>query len=175
MNNTRRIDFEGLSLKDALDLAALVEQEARERYQEFAEQMRLHHNPEAAAFFEKMGRIEGKHEESLAAQRRALFGDDPRAVTREMIFDIEAPEYDEARATMTVTEALGAALRSEEKAFAFFDAALEKVRDPSVRALFEELRADETEHQRLVRAEIARQPPEPLIGLADVSDEPVAH
>lgn len=175
MDKIRLIDLEKLTLKDALDLAALVEEEARDRYQELAEQMQLHHNPEAASFFEKMKRIETKHEEQLARRRKELFGDEPRAVRREMIFDIEAPEYHEAHATMTVTEAMEAALRSEEKAFAFFDRAIGKVRDPEVHALFEELRADELEHQRLVKAEIAKLPPEPAIGRADVEDEPVAH
>ena len=35
---TRGIDFRALSLKDALDLAVLIEQEAEERYEEFAAQ-----------------------------------------------------------------------------------------------------------------------------------------
>jgi erythrin-vacuolar iron transport family protein len=175
MDKIRLIQFETLSLKDALDLAALVEEEAKDRYEELAEQMQLHHNPEVADFFSWMKRIESKHEQQLAARRKELFGDEPRAVRREMIFDIEAPEYDEARATMTVTDALHAALRSEAKAFAFFDAALAKVKDPEVRALFEELRDDEAEHQRLVKAEIAKRPAEPAIGVDDFSDDPVAH
>jgi len=39
MTSTLGIDFASLSLKDALDLAVLVEEEARERYEEFADQM----------------------------------------------------------------------------------------------------------------------------------------
>ena len=42
------IDFAALSLKDALDLAVLIEEEAKERYEDLAEQMELHHTPEAA-------------------------------------------------------------------------------------------------------------------------------
>lgn len=175
MTQTRDVDFDKLTLKDALDLAMLVEQEAKDRYEELAEQMELHHNPEVAELFRKMKGIEAKHESQVTARRRALFGDAPRAVRREMIFDVEAPDYDEARATMTVRQALEVSLRSEKKAWAFFDAALAKVKDPEVRSLFAELRSDEADHQKLVEAQIARLPPDPPIDLGDASDEPVAH
>jgi rubrerythrin len=53
------------------------------------------------------------------------------------------------------------ALASEEKAYGFFDAALRQIVDPRVRELFEELRAEEREHQRLVRERLDRLPPGP--------------
>ena len=58
---TKDIDFAKLSLQDALDLAVLIEEEARERYEEFAHQMRLHHTHEAARFFRFMAGNEEKH------------------------------------------------------------------------------------------------------------------
>ena len=40
------IDFDGnLSLRDTLDLAIYVEEEAKERYEDFAQQMEAHHTP----------------------------------------------------------------------------------------------------------------------------------
>ena len=39
---TQQLDFNELSLRDALDLAVLIEEEARARYVEFAEQMEQH-------------------------------------------------------------------------------------------------------------------------------------
>ena len=48
------IDFSALTLKDALDLAILIEEEARERYEDFADQMEQHHTPEAGRFFRFM-------------------------------------------------------------------------------------------------------------------------
>lgn len=174
MDKTRSIDFTKLTLRDALDLAALVEEEAQERYQEFTDQMEIHHNTEAAQFFRFMIGVEGIHEKRLREKRIKLFGDTPRAVKREMIFDIEAPDYDEVRATMTARQALEAALHSEKKAWAFFDAALAEVTDPEVRELFTELRADELEHQKLVENVMAKLPPDSLLTAEDVSDEPVA-
>jgi len=175
VSTTRGIDFAHLSLQDALDLAVLIEEEARERYEEFAEQMEVHHTPEAARFFRFMSGNEEKHRAELAARREELFGDAPAAVTRAMLFDVEAPEYDEARVFMSAREALRAALRSEEKAHAFFVEALPRLEDGAVRALFEELRDEEVEHQRLVKVELSKLPPDPGFEPDAFADEPVAH
>jgi rubrerythrin len=172
---TRNIDFEALSLKDAVDLAMLVEQEAKERYSELFDQMVLHHNPEVAAFFKRMFHVEVAHENHLTERRRELFADAPVTVRREMLFDIEAPDYDEVRQDMTARDALHVALRAEQKAFAFFDAALAQVKDASVRELFANLRYEERQHQAFVEAEIARLPLDEGVNGAAFEDEPVAH
>ncbi len=174
-SKTRGLDFETLSLKDALDLATLIEQEAKDRYSELADQMELHHDAEAAGFFRKMLQNEAAHEAHLAERRRALFGTEPREVRREMVFDIEAPDYDEVRHGMTVRDALGAALRSERKAYAFFDAALTKVKDPRVVDLFTKLRDEEREHQGYVERELAKLPADAPVDPRAFEDEPVAH
>jgi rubrerythrin len=172
---TRGIDFARLLLKDALDLAVLVEEEAQERYEEFTHQMVAHHTPEAAAFFQFMSENEAKHGEQLRQRRQKLFGDAPRTVARAMLFDIEAPDYDEVRASMTPRQALETALRAEQKAHAFFVGALPSIQDPAVRSLFEELRDEELEHQDLVRAQLARLPPAAEVDGSAFEDEPVGH
>jgi len=174
MSPTKGIDFATLSLKDALDLAVLIEEEAKERYEEFADQMELHRTKEAAHFFRFMAGNEEKHRAELAARRTERFGDEPSAVTRAMIFDVEAPDYDEARAFMTERAALRSALRSEVKAHAFFVAAIPQLKDADVRTLFEELRDEEVEHQRMVKDEIRKAPKDPSLSGDDFGDEPVA-
>jgi erythrin-vacuolar iron transport family protein len=168
------IQFSNLTFKDALDLAVLIEEEAKERYEEFADQMETHHTPEAARFFRFMARNEEKHRAELAFRRGEIFAEAPRSVTRAMIFDVEAPDYDEARAFMTARDALESALRSEEKAHAFFIAALPQVFDTQVRVLFQELRDEEVEHQDLVRLELSKLPPDSPLKAEDFVDEPVA-
>ncbi len=174
MEKTRSIDFSKLTLCDALDLATLVEEEAKERYEEFGHQMELHHNPTAAGFFKFMLKIEGLHENRLAERRKELFGDAPRTVRREMIFDIEAPEYHDVRANMTHRQALETALTAEKKAFAFFDEAVKHVDNEEVRDLFNELREEELEHAGLVEKEIAKLPPDSPATPEDDDEEPVA-
>lgn len=157
----KSLDYAGLSLMDALDLAILVEEEAQERYEEFAHQMSTHRTPEAAKFFLLMEQNEARHRVVLTARRKKLFGAAPRRVTREMLWDVEAPEYDGARAFMTVRQALGVVMAAETKAHDFFDRTLKHITDPEVRVLFEELRAEECEHQEAVRIELAKLPPGP--------------
>jgi rubrerythrin len=170
----RSLDLSRLSLKDALDLAALIEEEAHERYLELADQMDKHRTPEAARFFRFMAENEAKHGAELAERRRALFGDAPREVRSTMIFDVEAPDYDEARAFMTARAALAIALRCERKAHAFFVEALPHVQEPQVEALFAELRDEEVHHQELVQRELQRLPPDADQGGEEFVDEPAA-
>jgi rubrerythrin len=169
-----KIDFDNLSLKDALDLAILIEDEARERYSEFVDQMVLHHTPEAAEFFRKMVINETKHQAELTHRRRALFRDAPSVVKRSMLWDVEAPEYDQARVFMSAQKAMGVALRSEIKAHDFFIEALPHIKDPEVRKLFEELRDEEIQHQVMVCKEIEKLPPDPEIDPNAFEDEPNA-
>ena len=171
---TPGMDFSRLSLQDALDLAILIEEEAKERYEEFAHQMQLHRTPAAARFFTYMAENEEKHGTALSARRISLFGDTARKVTRAMIFDIEAPDYDQARAFMRPRQAMEAALASEEKAHAFFVSTLPAIQDPQVKALFEELRDEELEHQALVKTELAKLPPDSKLSDEDFVDEPAA-
>lgn len=172
MQKTRSIDWSNITLRDALDLAILIEEEAKDRYDEFVDQMEIHHNDEAVRFFRFMRHNEEKHQHQLEERRAARYGDEPRVVRREMIFDIEAPDYDEVRGYMTVREALETALRAEQKAHAFFVEALGNLADPEVRALFEDLKLEEIEHENLVRKEIAKLAPDGRWTTEDFADDP---
>jgi len=170
----KSIDYASLSLMDTLDLAILTEEEAMERYGEFVDQMELHHTPDAAAFFRFMVENERKHGMRLAEKRQALFGNELPRMRREMLWDVEAPDYGEARAFMSPRQAMETALRSEVKAHEFYVRALDRAEDPDVRALFERLRDDELGHRGLIEKELAKLPPGPDIDPDDYADEPVA-
>jgi rubrerythrin len=173
MGPTAGIDLERLTLRDALDLAVLIEEEARDRYCEFADQLAAHDTPEAADFFARIARIEERHRGELLERRRTLFGSAPSSVERRQIFDVEAPGYDEARAFMGVRQALETVLAAEVKAHDFFNQALPRVKDTELRALFTELRDEEVHHQALVKAELARCPEKSYDSEA-YADDPVA-
>jgi rubrerythrin len=170
----RAIDFANLSLVDALDLAILIEDEARDRYEEFADQMDMHHTPDAARFFRDMAINETKHGTELTERRQKLFPTEPRKVTRDMLWDVEAPGYEAARMIMTAHDAMEVALEAEIKAHDYFAAALQHVKDPDVKALFTELRDEEIEHQDMGKAAMAKLPPRPILTGEDVADEPVS-
>ena len=92
---------------------------------------------------------------------------EPPKVKLDDIFDVEAPEVGEVRWNMSAFKAYRLALFSEQKAFAFYDEALEYVDQPDVKALFEELRDEEAEHVRMLEEIIAKLPPSAAIDLED--------
>lgn len=165
------IDFPQLSLKDALDLAIAMEEEAKARYEEFAKMTGGRYVGDAADWFRQMAVYEAKHGADLAARRRALFGDAPRRITADQLDDAEAPDRGKPRTFMSARQALEVALSSEEKAWDFFDSALKGVANAEVRALFEELRGEEEKHARLVRERLEKLPPGPDVE-EDEADEP---
>ena len=168
----KEIDFTRLTLQDALDLAVLIEDEAKDRYREFAEQMDACFTPEAARFFRFMSDNEAKHSQVLRARRQARFEALPVLVHRSMIWEVEAPAYEKARSFISVRKVLEIALEAEIKAHDFFAAAIPHLTDPDVRALFEELRIEEMEHREMVTKELMKQPPDDPGDPDDFADEP---
>jgi erythrin-vacuolar iron transport family protein len=167
-----RLDFARLSLMDALDLASLIELEARKRYTEFADSLGSRGVDDAGAVFRSMAVNENKHCEEIAERRLALFGDRPAKVTIDDIFDVEAPGVGDVRWNMSALKAYQLALYSEQKAFAFYDEALEYVTQPEVKVLFEELREEEAEHVRMLVKIIANLPPSAEVELEDEDYDP---
>jgi rubrerythrin len=165
-----KINFSTLDLMDALDLAVLIESEARDRYNFFAEQIGRRDAVDAASIFESMAVNEAKHGEQLAERRQELFGDKPMRVSKTAIFDVEAPEFGAPRWNMSPYKAFQLALASEEKAYSFYDEAIKHVKDAGVRQLFTELRDEETEHVRLVKDAIAALPPGSDVDVEDLDD-----
>jgi rubrerythrin len=157
---------------DALDLAALIEVEARKRYTEFAESFGSRGGDDAGAVFRAMAVNEDKHCEEIAERRIRLFGDRPAKVTLDDIFDVEAPEVGDVRWNMSALKAYQLALYSEQKAFAFYDEALEYVNQPDVKALFGELREEEAEHVNMLVKIIAGLPPSAEVELEDEDYDP---
>ena len=174
MTQQKGIDFSKLTLKDALDLAILIEEEAHDRYSEFVDQMEIHHTPEAAHFFRTMAKNEARHKAELTERRRVLFQDEASGVDRSMLWDVEAPDYDKTRAFMSVRQCMTVALECEIKAHDFFEAALEHIENPAVQKLFKELREEEVLHQTLVRKEMNLLPQTSDVDPDDYADEPVA-
>ncbi len=151
------LDLSKLSLMDALDLAILIEEEARQRYTMFASQLESYQG--AGSFFASMAENEAKHGNELLERRIALFGKTPMKVKLIDLFDVEAPEVGAPRRGMSTVQAFELGLASEKKAYDFYDMALPGITDPEVRTLFTELRDEETEHVEMLREAMAKLPP----------------
>ncbi len=154
-----RLDLSKLSLMDALDLASFIEEEAYQRYKMFAAQLGRTGGYDAGSFFATMADNEAKHGTELLARRKALFGDTPAKLTLDDLFDVEAPEMGAIRRGMSTVRAFELGLEAEKKAYDFYDGALPGITNAEVRALFTELRDEETEHVEMLREAMAKLPP----------------
>jgi rubrerythrin len=151
------LDFAKLDLRDALDFAIGIEEDAQLRYQEFT---RLVVHPGARQFFAEMVVNETKHRRQLESRRDVLFRKAPRRFDTSVDAAVEAPDPSEVTPEISVLEAMQVALRAETRAFEFYASAIPHLRDPDVRAFFEELKEEEVQHQAAIRDMIAKLCPE---------------
>jgi rubrerythrin len=74
---------------------------------------------------------------------------------------------------MSTVQAYLLGLAAEKKAYDFYDMALPGITDPDVRALFTELRDEETEHVEMLREAMAKLPPSASVEVEfDLDDAP---
>ena len=166
------LDLSKLSLMDALDLAILIEEEARQRYEMFASLIgRRGSGHDAGSFFASMAENEAKHGTDLLERRMALFGKVPMKLKLDDLYDVEAPDTGTPRRGMSIVKAFEVGLSAEKKAYDFYDKALPGITDPEVRTLFTELRDEETEHVEMLQAEMAKLPPSASIEIENDPDD----
>jgi hypothetical protein len=103
---------------DALDLATLIEEEARQRYEVFASQLgRTGSAYDAGSFFASMAENEAKHGNELLAKRIALFGKVPMNLKLVDLYDVEAPDMGAPRRGMSTVQAFEVGIAAEKKAY----------------------------------------------------------
>lgn len=167
-------DLGGMSIGEFLARARAMEIEARERYEELADQMEVHNNPEVAKLFRRLAEIEGKHAQHF--DERAAEEEMPDIPPWKLDWPgLEAPETasaDEAHYMMTPHQALGLALAAEQRAHAFFAELARSAVDPRIREMAREFADEEREHVVLVERWLG-QFPEPEPGWDDDPDPPV--
>jgi rubrerythrin len=151
---TTKIDLTYLTVKDALDLAILIEEESRDRYVELADQLGSGHPDDAADFFLTMSKNEEHHRHKLLQKRRSLFGEDPSELSQSIKDELrltEIPAYEDVRIFMSRRQALNIALKCETRAFNFYNSAISQVKNDEVKKVFASLRDEETEHRNMVK------------------------
>ena len=118
---------------------------AQERYEEFAHQMTSHDSPAPPGSSRLMAANEAKHGASWrnGATRCSATR---RVPSRGMLWDVEAPDYDEARAFMSAHDAMRTALRSERRTRSSSTRCRGSPTRASSKRLFTELCAGEIVH-----------------------------
>ena len=166
-----RLDFKELELCDALDLAILIEEEARERYVEFTKTVGGRYAGDASEVFRRMAINEQKHGAQLSELRAALYKDRPRRVDADMIDNVEAPMRVVGRYSMSAHRALEIAIDNEQRAWDYFDGASREAANPRVQRLFLELRDEEREHRAMLERLLPDFPEEASLFEEDPTEE----
>ena len=149
------------SLSEFMAQAWLMEVEAAQRYNEFADAMEMHNNRDVATMFRTMAGYETKHADAIMAEMgwtefppiTPRSGDWPGA---------ERPETapgDAVHYLMQPWHALTLALAAERRAEKFFVELARVAKVESVRRAARELAAEEREHVELVLKWMKKVPP----------------
>jgi len=146
------------TLEEFMARALAIEQEAALRYEEFADSMETHNNPEVAQLFRTMAGYESKH----AAQIMAEMGWTSAPPVPDGSWpSFEPPEsapHEQVHYLMQPWHALQVALQAEQRAEAFFAELARVAPDGPVREAALKLQAEEREHVELVKAWLAKVP-----------------
>jgi hypothetical protein len=144
-----------MNLRDALDTAAIVETELRDRYAQIADMMQGLQTMGIAVFFRHMADKQERLIVALRRRRQALFGETPIAIDVHAVLGaLQAPDFSELRAYMSPEQALRAALQCERRIRRFFTDRLFTVGDDAVRNLFVRLARADLEHEDALREEV---------------------
>lgn len=148
------------SVEELMIHAYAMENEAAERYAEFADAMEVHNNLEVAELFRKMARIENLHAQQI--RERMGWHTVPAPASGAYRWDgLEGPEtadHGELHYLMTPHHALQIARVNEERARRFYEGLASVATDDEVRSAAEEMRDEEADHVRLIDEWIARTP-----------------
>ncbi len=161
------------SAGELLAHALAIETAATERYEELADQMEVHNNPEVAELFRKMAAIEGKHVDHVNTISAGF--ELPHIAPWDFCWKgMDSPEEaqpDDVHYLMTPHQAIQLALRCERQAVEFFAGLAAQVEDEEVATLARRLGREEEEHVALLEQWLARLP-EPAGDWAEDPDPP---
>jgi Rubrerythrin. len=160
--------------KVALFLAHSIalEVEAGDRYEELADVMDVHNNPEVAQLFRQMSAFSRKHAESVKERARQF---EPLPKLKSWEYRWNAPEppevgdYTGTHYLMTPFHALNFALANERRGWEFYNNAASESSDPDVRKLAHDFAQEEAEHVEELEEWLAKTP-RPTIDWADDPD-----
>lgn len=137
---------------DFMVQAYAMENDARDRYGEFADQMEVHNNAAVAQLFRKLARIEGLHADKI--MKEMGWRKPPAAAEAWMWRQSEGPESappGELHYLMQPWHALELALACEERAVSFFSGIADSTAPADVKRIAREMAAEEREHVQLIR------------------------
>ena len=148
------------TVEEFMAQALAMEQEAVERYTEFADALALHNNQEVAALFRTMAEHEARHAQRIMAEMG--WREAPPAPLAQYWPGHASPEslpFDDVHYLMQPWHALQLALAAERQAEAFFAMLAGLSGSEPVRRAALEMQLEEGSHVALIQAWIDKVPP----------------
>jgi rubrerythrin len=147
------------SVGELLVHALELESESVLRYEELADSMEVHHNPEVEALFRKLAEFSARHAESV--RRRAQGVDLPEIAPWDFKWSCPgSPEsdcgQDGVSYLMSALQALELALHNESRGYDFYSQVATSSPDQEVCRLAAEIAEEEAEHVDLLRRWVQR-------------------
>lgn len=140
------------TVPDFLAHALELENESMERYEQLADSMEIHNNPEVAELFKKMAGFGERHAAEVLEHAAGL--ELPRIPPWDFKWTgAESPEnqdFDEVSYLMTPCQALRISLLNEKIGRDFYAEVAKTTGNPEVRRLAEEFATEESEHVGLL-------------------------
>lgn len=152
-----------MTTKVALFLAHSIalEIEAGDRYEELADVMEVHNNPEVADLFRQMSDFSRKHAASVQ-ERAERFQPLPRLKSWEYRWNAPNPpevgDFTGTHYLMTPFHALQFALANERRGWEFYNNSAADSADPDVSTLAREFAEEEAEHVKELEEWLAKVP-----------------
>ena len=137
---------------DFMIQAYMMENDARDRYTEFADQMEVHNNTAVAQLFRRLARIEGLHAERI--MKEMGWRTPPAPSLALMWGHADAPEsapVTELHYLMQPYHVLELALQCEQRAESFFSGIARSIAPAEVKRVAAEMAKEERGHVRLIR------------------------
>jgi rubrerythrin len=159
-----------LSIEEFLAHALVLENESVEHYQELAQSMEVHNNPEAAGLFKKLSDFGQRHAHEVAELAKGMKL--PAIAPWEFKWNCpDVPEsscMEEAHYRMDGHQVLELALHNEIRGRDFYAQVAQSSPDAEVRHLAETMTREEDEHVALIRGLLARTPSDTTVQLEDL-------
>lgn len=146
------------TLEEFMVRALAIEHEAAQRYEEFADAMQTHNNPEVAQMFRTMAGYEAKHAAQIMQEMGWTSAPPLPAGGWPSFEPPESVPFEHVHYLMQPWHALQLALQAEQRAEAFFAELARVAPEGPVRAAALKLQAEERGHVALVQAWLAKVP-----------------
>lgn len=140
--------FDSLSEQEILGLAISSEEDDARIYLAYADQLRAAY-PQSAKVFEDMAEVEHTHRNMLIEMHRDRFGDRIPLIRREHVRGFYERKPDWLRKNLTLDQIREEAMRMEEGAFRFYQAAAQRTSDAGIRKLLGDLAMAEQGHEEI--------------------------